>query len=35
LVMYIGRLGPLTVVTIWNFGKPSNVRYPNGNIAIG
>ena len=35
LVMYIGRLGPLTVVTIWNFGKPSNVRYPDGNIAIG
>ena len=35
LVMYIGRIGPLTVVTLWSFGKPSTVRYPDGNIAIG
>ena len=35
LVMYIGRLGPLTVVSIWNFQRKSNVRYPYGNIAIG
>lgn len=35
LVMYIGRLGPLTVVSIWNFQRKSNVSYPYGNIAIG
>jgi trk system potassium uptake protein TrkH len=35
LVMYIGRLGPLTVASLWKFGKPSVVRYPDGNLAIG
>ena len=35
VVMYIGRLGPLTVASLWNFGKPSVVRYPDGNLAIG
>jgi trk system potassium uptake protein TrkH len=35
VVMYIGRLGPLTVVSIWNFQRNSRVRYPFGNIAIG
>lgn len=34
-VMYIGRLGPLTIVSFWNFQSTSNVRYPFGNIAIG
>ncbi len=35
LIMYIGRLGPLTVATLWYFGKGERVSYPAGNIAIG
>lgn len=35
LIMYIGRLGPLTVATLWYFGREERVRYPEGNIAIG
>lgn len=34
-VMYIGRLGPLTVASLWYFGNTERVRYPEGNIAIG
>lgn len=35
LVMYIGRLGPLTIATLWHFDKGERVEYPDGNIAIG
>lgn len=35
LVMYTGRLGPLTVATLWYFSPGENVRYPEGEIAIG
>ncbi len=35
LIMYIGRLGPLTVASLWYFTKGERVRYPEGNIAIG
>ncbi len=35
LIMYIGRLGPLTIATLWYFTKGERVRYPTGNIAIG
>ena len=35
LIMYIGRLGPLTVATLWSFGREEQVRYPEGTIAIG
>lgn len=35
IVMYIGRLGPLTVATLWHFSKRESVRYPEGNILIG
>ncbi len=35
LIMYIGRLGPLTIATLWYFTKGERVRYPEGNIAIG
>ncbi len=35
LIMYIGRLGPLTVASLWYFNKGERVRYPEGNIAIG
>ena len=35
LVMYIGRIGPLTVVSLWSVGRPSAVRYPDGALPIG
>lgn len=35
LVMYIGRLGPLTIASLWYFTKGERVSYPDGNIAIG
>ena len=35
LVMYIGRLGPLTVVTIWVFKPTKSVSYAEGSISIG
>ncbi len=35
LIMYIGRLGPLTVASLWYFTKGERVRYPDGNLAIG
>ncbi len=35
LIMYIGRLGPLTVASLWYFDKGERVSYPEGNIAIG
>ncbi len=35
IIMYIGRLGPLTVASLWYFNKGERVEYPEGNIAIG
>ncbi len=35
LIMYIGRLGPLTVASLWYFNKGERVTCPDGNIAIG
>ena len=35
VIMYIGRLGPLTIASLWYFTKGERVRYPDGNIAIG
>lgn len=35
LTMYIGRLGPLTIVSLWYFNKGERTRYPDGNIAVG
>lgn len=35
VLMYIGRLGPLTIATLWYFNKGERIRYPEGNIAIG
>lgn len=35
LIMYIGRLGPLTVASLWYFTRGERVSYPEGNIAIG
>lgn len=34
-VMYIGRLGPLTIATLWYFSLGERVSYPEGNIAVG
>ena len=35
VIMYIGRLGPLTIATMWYFSNGERSRYPEGNIAIG
>ena len=35
LTMYIGRLGPLTIASIWNFSRKETFSYPEGNISIG
>ena len=35
IVMYIGRLGPLTIATVWHFIKGERTSYPEGNISIG
>ena len=34
-VMYIGRLGPMTVASLWFVSLGERVRYPEGNLAIG
>lgn len=34
-VMYIGRLGPLTVASLWYFSDGERALYPVGNITIG
>lgn len=35
LIMYIGRLGPLTVATLGFFSRGERVSFPDGNVAIG
>ena len=35
LIMYIGRLGTMTIATMWYFNKGERVSYPEGDIAIG
>ena len=35
IIMFIGRLGPLTIASLWYFTKGERVKYPDGNIAIG
>ena len=35
LIMYIGRLGPLTVASLWYFSRGERVNFPEGYIAIG
>ena len=35
VVMYIGRLGPLTIASLWYFSRGERVSFPEGNIAIG
>lgn len=35
VIMYIGRLGPLTIASLWYFTNGERFRYPEGNISIG
>ena len=35
VIMYIGRLGPLTIATHWNITNGERTRYPYRNIAKG
>ena len=35
IIMYIGRLGPLTVASLWYFSRGERAHIPEGNIAIG
>lgn len=35
VLMYIGRLGPMTVAMLWYFSRGERARYPEGNISIG
>lgn len=35
ILMYIGRLGPLTIASLWHFNKVERVEYPEGNITVG
>ena len=35
LTMFIGRLGPLTMATIWSFKPVSSVHYSEEDITIG
>ena len=35
LIMYTGRLGPLTIASLWYFSRGELARYPQGDIAIG
>lgn len=35
IIMFIGRLGPMTIVTLWYFSRGERVTFPEGNISIG
>ena len=35
IVMYVGRMGPLTIATLWYFKNNELINYPEGNISIG
>lgn len=35
ILMYIGRLGPLTIASMWYFTRGERFSYPEGNISIG
>ncbi|MBM6839630.1 H(+)-transporting ATPase, partial [Clostridium saudiense] len=35
LIMFIGRLGPMTIATIWYFKEPSNACYSEEAVIIG
>ena len=35
ITMFIGRLGPLTIASLWTFSRGERFYYPEGNISIG
>lgn len=35
LMMYVGRLGPMTIASLWYFSQGERIHYPEGNIAVG
>lgn len=35
LIMFIGRLGPMTIATIWSFKEPSSAYYSEETVIIG
>ena len=35
IIMFIGRLGPMTIVTLWYLSRGERVSYPECNISIG
>ena len=35
ILMFVGRVGTLSVMSLWNFRKTERVLYPEGNIMIG
>lgn len=35
IIMFIGRLGPITIATLWFSAKGEEVRYPEGYLSIG
>ncbi len=35
IIMYIGRLGPLTIVSLWYFTPGERTSFPDGNIVVG
>ncbi len=35
IIMYIGRLGPLTIATLWYFSRGERVGFPEGDLTIG
>ena len=35
ITLYIGRLGPLTIASLWYFSRGERASYPDGNISIG
>lgn len=34
-MMFIGRLGPLTIASLWHFSRIERISYPEGNISVG
>ena len=35
IIMYIGRLGPLTIASLWYFTPGERTSFPDGNIVVG
>ena len=35
MIMFTGRLGPLTIASLWYFSRGELALYPDGNIVVG